>query len=201
MSDYTKVIQERIQAGLSKLLTEHPKQVALCEEFVKRYGKTYGNDGNVGHRPLEISFITKDDDTGYKSPYSVIFRFYANPVMTPLISFGVGLYPHCCAIHQLNGFASKEEFLDFAFFKAFMKLCLSSYGVIVAQTPRLMINFVEFSRDHKYKTTDVVPEIENPDIHYPIFYKWACTFQKQEMLYVNHNTGRIIHSTLINYRG
>ena len=77
--------------------------------------------------------------------------------------------------------------------------CIRIYRDAVTPTQRIMINFVEATRYDHFSTSDVIPVDEKSTINYPLFYKWANKYQTNETLFVNHNTGRIIHNVIVNY--
>jgi len=112
-----------------------------------------------------------------------------------LLWFTVSPYNYCCAMNQINGFGY-DNCLEFEFVDAMMATLQKSVRRYSSQ--RWVFNFVETrrDRDHPVDATEVVlPEVERePRMHFEYLYDWAKRQAKfQEMLFVNQNTGNIIH--------
>lgn len=111
-----------------------------------------------------------------------------------LLWFTLSPYNYCCAMNQANGFGYdncvRPEFVD-AMMTTLQKL------VRPYSSQRWVFNFVEPRRDHDHRVdaTEVVEAAEGePVISYKHLYCWAKRQAKfQEMLFVNQNTGNIIH--------
>lgn len=111
-----------------------------------------------------------------------------------LLWFTLSPYNYCCAMNQVNGFGYdncvKPEFVD-----AMMTTLQKTVRPYSSQ--RWVFNFVEPRRNHVLPVdpTEVVEAIDGkPVICFEYLYNWAKRQAKfQEMLFVNQNTGNIIH--------
>jgi len=111
-----------------------------------------------------------------------------------LLWFTVSPYNYCCAMNQINGFGY-DNCLEFEFVDTMMTTLQKSVRRYSSQ--RWVFNFVETRRhDHPVDATEEVLPWADEDLRmsYKYLYDWAKRQAKfQEMLFVNQNTGNIIH--------
>lgn len=149
--------------------------------------------------PKELQDLRLDcsSDIKYQSKYSGVFRLSVGGTQGhPLARFTLDLYPDCCALHQLNGFGFYPD-LDRYTIDAFINVCIGSWGKILTNPKRLMINFVETTREDALRPEDVVPVHEHQKMNYQSFYDWAMSKPHLEQMFVNHNTSRVIHNVIV----
>ncbi len=196
---FSETCASYLKDTLAELLKKYPDQQKKLEECNRIVNYDYDEKGNRTPKPF-TPFIKCMQEEKYNGRYAVKFLLKLSVPSTPLIAFTLDLYPECCALHQLNGFHHCDShYLDEEFFFEFIKRCISAYTMSVNVPRRLMINFVREHSDHR---PDIIPAaVENPRILYPMWYRWACRYPKQETLFANHNTHRIIHNTIINLEG
>lgn len=192
---YVLAAQKQVDNGnvMQSLLALHPKQVELNKHYQAYRGTDYDGQPFVLNPKMVV-----DEDRSYFGRYQVNFSYQPMKDLK-MINLCLDLYPHCCALHQLNNFShGNAHYIDPDFFVAFVEEAIHQYFMVVNQPRRLMINFVEWSRigDFKPEQQDIPPS-EKAQINYPLFYQWAKKHQHIETLFVNHNTGRIIHNTII----
>jgi len=199
MSGYTDVAQARCTNLFKQLTKKYPKQLEMITEYGKLNHYQFDAKGERVPIPLEPQ-ITAVEYTKYgRSAYGIRFDVRITKTGPSLIGFTLDLYPECCALHQLNAFHHDSQYVDPDFAEAFIEECIRIYRYVVTTTQRIMINFVEATRYDHFSTSDVIPVDEKSTINYPLFYKWANKYQTNETLFVNHNTGRIIHNVVVNY--
>lgn len=189
-NSYIKEIQDYVDSHnvMENLLAAHPRQQELNKRFLEYHGRIRGNPRMV---------ITEDQL--YKGNYQVNFSYQPTDASAKLINLCLDLYPHCCALHQLNNFQhGHEKFLDTEFFLSFVAECIRQYSIGVNTPRRLMINFVEWTRTEQFSVTDTeIPLDPKSQVGYHLFYEWAKKHQHIETLFVNHNTNRVIHNVII----
>ena len=195
---YASKINKQIQLNneLETLLEKFPRQRELDQTYAEILGKKY--DGTY---TKVDPIITVENDSTYGGAYQVVFLYRPIQHHAPSIKFCLDLYPYCCALHQLNNFSCCDKYLDQEFFEAFIQRALSYYNANINKITRLMINFVEFSRATQFDMDDkAIPLDEKSEIQYPTWYKWAKNRPESkviETLFVNNNTNRVIHNTII----
>jgi hypothetical protein len=198
MSHYANQINKAILLNeeLETLLEKFPRQRELDQASAEMLGKNYDGTYNKVD-PV----ITVETDSTYGGAYQVVFLYRPIQHHSPTIKFCLDLYPYCCALHQLNNFSCSDKYLDQEFFEAFIQMAFGYYKNHVNKITRLMINFVEFSRATQFDMDDkAIPLDEKSEIQYPTWYKWAKNRPAAnviETLFVNNNTDRVIHNTII----
>ena len=113
--------------------------------------------------------------------------------------FTLDYYPACCAIKTMNNFQYQDGIFTQEFINDFINMCISAYGTsFYVEIRRIIANFVETSRNNVFNMDSNIPDDPAAKIQYPMIYEWAKSQRSiQKMLYVNHNTDRIIHTTQI----
>lgn len=190
----------------------------LSQEAFKELGKKYPeiikqlNNLVVPYKDesLKLEFLVQEDTRwGCKQNTSVKFSLSvvdskkeqgsSGYLIYNQLSFTLDYYPACCAIKTMNNFQYRDTIFTQEFINDFINMCIASYAkALYVEIRRIIANFVETSRNNKYNMGDHIPDIPDAKIQYPMIYEWAKSQQSmQKMLYVNHNTDRIIHTTQI----
>lgn len=183
-----------INSQLSKVYGERflQENASVLEPLRDRLVKSYGLGESLRYLKLECV-----PDTKYQGKYSCQFKLsVGGDNGVHLARFTLDLYPACCALHQLNDFTFYSE-LDKETIGSLILCCLNAYGTILTRPRRLMINFVEATRDDTFGPTDVVPPYDKQKMNYQTFYDWAISKPYLEQMFVNHNTTRIIHNVIV----
>lgn len=186
MSSYSETVFIYMKAAQEDLFKKHPEQIKKYEAACIQY--------EWKDSPLTI---TVSDDRKYNGKYAITFS--VGNSYFHLVKFTLDLYPACCALNQLNDFHTDEVILLEPFLKDFIQLCINTYRRCVSTPRRLMINFVEWTRQNDYNPSQKdIPVSDKTQINFPMMYKWAKESDHIETTFVNHNTGRIIHNVIVN---
>jgi hypothetical protein len=168
------------------------ENAGVLEPLRDRLVKNFSLD--VSLRDLRLECVP---DNKYQAKYACQFKLsIGGDNGINLARFTLDLYPACCALHQLNDFYFHRS-LDKETIASLLQWCLSAYGMILTRPKRLMINFVEASREDMFKYDDVVPPYDTQVMNYQTFYDWAKEKAHLEQMFVNHNTNRIIHNVIV----
>jgi hypothetical protein len=117
------------------------------------------------------------------------------------LKFSIAAYPHCCGMHQLNGFVCQSNHVGHEVLSQDDVNQLMAGFISIYRTKgdhrltRLIMNMVEYRRldDRRNELREVLP-IDNPEMAYPEFWRWAHTQQRvRDMLMVNGNSGNVLH--------
>lgn len=204
MSSYIAYANQHLIKLYQELSTKYPEQLERFKEYNNYNNYKWAFDKGEKIKvplPFQPAIICSKYTKYGTSQYGLTFEFQLSPGRTMGISFTLDLYPECCALHQMNNFSHNQAVLiNPVFAYDFIEGCVMIYQEVVNRIARIMVNFVETTRQDKYSTDDVVPPDPKAIINYPLFYTWANKYQTQENLFVNHNTARIIHNTVVNYQ-
>lgn len=200
MPSYSGDCQSYLAGAVEDLLTRFPEQREKLERYNNAVNYEYDKKWLRKVLPMNAHISCEPDDK-YTGRYSVRFMLRTGTNAAPLIRFTMDLYPECCALFQLNGFAhALSTYLDEGFFREFVEKCMRAYRNVIGSPPRIMINFVEdgpYADDHNVTPTEAEPL----KVIFPMWYDWAKQYPMQVNRFVNHNTGRVIRNVVINYRG
>lgn len=200
MSTYQDYCNTLSQEAFKKLSKKHP-------DVVKRLNDRTDDRPEFAYK---LQFLVQEDtkwgckqNTSVKFSLSVVDSKKAPGTVGYLLfhqlSFTLDYYPACCAIKTMNNFQYRDGIFTQEFINDFINMCISAYASsFYVEIRRIIANFVETSRNNVFNMDSNIPDDPAAKIQYPMIYEWAKSQRSiQKMLYVNHNTDRIIHTTQI----
>jgi hypothetical protein len=202
MSTYQDHCNKLSQEAFKELSKKHPDVIKRLKDIP---GYLLSSDNSP---QLEVR-VQEDTKWGCKQNTSVKFSLsVVDPKKEPgtlgylllhQLSFTLDYYPACCAIKTMNNFQYRDGIFTQEFINDFINMCISAYAKgFYVEIRRIIANFVETSRNNVFNMDSNIPDDPAAKIQYPMIYEWAKSQRAmQKMLYVNHNTERIIHTTQI----
>lgn len=151
----------------------------------KIYNYSYAYEASDGENPRFLVSLVDESDYSYLT----------------VLEFSLSIYPHCCGMMQLNGFAHNLEYYKYHLITQDEMEELMGQFIEIYRTRgdyrlvRIMMNMVEVRKGSRVKNDlkEVAP-IENPEMVYPGFWTWAHKQARvRDMLMMNGNTGNILH--------
>lgn len=160
----------------------------IRQSLIAQYGELAGGSD------LRLEVI----EDKYGANYSARFSLHIGNQAICLARFTLDGYPACCALHMVNDFYAREG-IDEKLLDDMFDTCSRTYTrTMGGSVNRVMFNFLEVTRQDKFRPTDVVEEYKEAQFQYPQWRKWAESKKNMiETQFVNHNTGRIIHNTTV----